>query len=230
MSGGSTWTDTYHPILRSYIPDVSERPSSMQPDNPSPLERLFRPKYYTEYNNRTNKIILHISAWRRYNLPGILLESQSTDYSLMSVSYTITGFKFKKESKNADTNNISISNHIASLTSNELLQVSTGRGLDFEENWTEELKNNILEDYKNGVSGGTVDIFCGDYYNAYGIKIIDWSVGQIIKPYDIVYFDNDLKPDKTQRYWRVVGREFSYNGSPKLHLELQEIVKIYQNS
>ena len=92
---------------------------------------------------------------------------------------------------------------------------------------TSEIKKNVLSDYANGVSNATVDTFCGDFYNANGDKIIDWSKGEIVRPYDIVYFEGDTKADGSQRYWRVTGRHFKYSGSPTVSLELQEIAKIY---
>lgn len=88
------------------------------------------------------------------------------------------------------------------------------------------ISDNIFEDYSNGVSNATVDVFCGDLYNSAGDKIKDWSKGEIISTGEIIYFDNDLNADKSQRYWRVTGRNFKYNGAPTISLELQEIVNI----
>lgn len=89
------------------------------------------------------------------------------------------------------------------------------------------LQENLLSDYKNGVSSATIDIFCGDMYNVVGSKIKNWKFGEIINVRDIVYFENDVDSNNNQRYWRVTGRKFIYDGSPKLSLELQEIVNIF---
>ena len=89
------------------------------------------------------------------------------------------------------------------------------------------LQENLLSDYKNGVSNATIDIFCGDMYNVVGSKIKNWKFGEIINVRDIVYFENDVDSNNNQRYWRVTGRKFIYDGSPKLSLELQEIVNIF---
>ena len=89
------------------------------------------------------------------------------------------------------------------------------------------LQENLLSDYKNGVSSATIDIFCGDMYNVVGSKIKNWKFGEIINVRDIVYFENDVDSNNNQRYWRVTGRKFIYDGSTKLSLELQEIVNIF---
>ena len=92
------------------------------------------------------------------------------------------------------------------------------------------ISDNILSDYANGVSVAKIDVFCGDLYNSLNTKVKDWSQGEIIDVGDVVYFDDNLKADQSQRYWRVTGRKFKYEGAPTLSLELQEIVSIVQNS
>lgn len=92
------------------------------------------------------------------------------------------------------------------------------------------ISDNILADYANGVSVAKIDVFCGDLYNSSNTKVKDWSQGEILDVGDVVYFDDDLKADQSQRYWRVTGRKFKYEGAPTLSLELQEIVSIVQNS
>lgn len=76
---------------------------------------------------------------------------------------------------------------------------------------------NILEDYKKGISNATISINCLDYYNSYGDKVVDWEKGEIIKVRDIVKVDGD------STLWRVTGRTFRKQGVPMVDLELQEI-------
>ena len=85
--------------------------------------------------------------------------------------------------------------------------------------------NNILSDYKNGVSSGNVTISCNDYFDGNGEKLIDWTKGEIPKLNQTVYFDNDLYQDKTQRYWKIKGRKFRKTGIPMIDLELEEVIK-----
>ena len=72
--------------------------------------------------------------------------------------------------------------------------------------------DNILSDYANGVPTATVDVFCG---------LGDWKNGEVIKPNEIVTFDDDIDDNGDKNYWRVTGRTFKYQGAPTLSLELQ---------
>ena len=85
---------------------------------------------------------------------------------------------------------------------------------------------NILSDYKDGISSASIEVFCGNYYDSNGNKAIDWDKGEILKVGDIIYINKDLYPDGTQRYWKITGRRFKYSGAPTLSLELQECKKI----
>lgn len=87
------------------------------------------------------------------------------------------------------------------------------------------ISDNILSDYKNGVSSGKVTISCNDYYDSNGERIINWANGQIPKANEIVYFDNDLYSDGEQRYWKIKGRTFRKVGVPMIDLELEEVIK-----
>lgn len=124
----------------------------------------------------------------------------------------------------ASSDNISLAKSIVNIVNNEILQENCKTN---NEKISSIIKSNILNDYSNGISTGNVDIFCMDLYNSNGIRIKNFSNGEIINPYDIVYFDNDYNKDGEQRYWRVVGRTIKYNGYPYLSLELAEIHKIY---
>lgn len=74
------------------------------------------------------------------------------------------------------------------------------------------VRDDILSDYANGVPTATVDVFCG---------LGDWKNGEVIKPNEIVTFDDDLDNNGDKNYWRVTGRTFKYQGAPTLSLELQ---------
>lgn len=74
------------------------------------------------------------------------------------------------------------------------------------------IRDNILSDYANGVPTATVDVFCG---------LGDWKNGEVIKPNEIVTFDDDIDDNGDKNYWRVTGRTFKYQGAPTLSLELQ---------
>lgn len=88
------------------------------------------------------------------------------------------------------------------------------------------IKNNIIENYSNGLSNGAVDLFCTDIYNSNGVLIKDWDKGEIIDVNDVIYFKNDFNKNNEQRYWRVTGRTFNDDGSPSLSLGLIELNRI----
>lgn len=71
----------------------------------------------------------------------------------------------------------------------------------------ESIRDNILDDYKNGVPTATIDLFCG---------LGDWKNGEIIQPNRLLQFEDE------DGYWRVTGRTFKYKGAPTLSLELQQ--------
>lgn len=90
--------------------------------------------------------------------------------------------------------------------------------------------NNILSNYKNGLSTANASICCADLYNTNGELIKNWSNGQIVEIGDVVRLDKDNNgnslwsyKDGTPMYWKVTGRNFRKVGVPMIDLELQEV-------
>ena len=79
------------------------------------------------------------------------------------------------------------------------------------------IKDNILNDYKNGLKTGIITVSCGNYYYENGSLAKDWSVGQILSVGDLV------KVNGNNTIWRVTGRNFRKTGVPMIDLELQEV-------
>lgn len=217
---GGNWETLTMPKFVITIPKPSSRPSDMEPISTT---YPYTPRYYTEQIIDNKKIIIHISSWIYGQVD---LDRGYKTIALSSATYNLIADTLTFDTISANTPNVETSTYVASLGSSEIQQVGTTRNIDGE-NMTSEIKKNVLSDYANGVSNATVDTFCGDFYNANGDKIIDWSKGEIVRPYDIVYFEGDTNADGSQRYWRVTGRHFKYSGSPTVSLELQEIAKIY---
>ena len=217
---GGDWETLTMPKFVITIPKPSSRPSDMEPISTT---YPYTPRYYTEQIIDNKKIIIHISSWIYGQVD---LDRGYKTIALSSATYNLIADTLTFDTISANTPNVETSTYVASLGSSEIQQVGTTRNIGGE-NMTSEIKKNVLSDYANGVSNATVDTFCGDFYNANGDKIIDWSKGEIVRPYDIVYFEGDTNADGSQRYWRVTGRHFKYSGSPTVSLELQEIVKIY---
>lgn len=84
------------------------------------------------------------------------------------------------------------------------------------------IANNILTDYSQGISIGNIEVFCTDLKYQNGTIAKNYDNGDILNINDIIYFDNDFDNNSNQRYWRIVGRTFDFNGSTKLSLELQQ--------
>lgn len=96
----------------------------------------------------------------------------------------------------------------------------------------DKVKEFILSDYANGVmSANQKDLACLDVYDISGNRVYDFSKGDIIKVGDVVRIDRDndgnsisYKQNGEPRYWRVVGRQVSKVGVPKIALSLREII------
>lgn len=92
------------------------------------------------------------------------------------------------------------------------------------------IANNIIEDYKNGISLAKITISCSDMFNIQGNKVKDFSNGEVLNVGDIVRVDKDNNGNSlwsytngTPMYWRVTGRKFRKAGVPMIDLELQEV-------
>lgn len=94
------------------------------------------------------------------------------------------------------------------------------------------IRRNILTDSKIGiVSANQKELACLDVYDISGNRVYDFSKGDIIKVGDVVRIDRDndgnsisYKQNGEPRYWRVVGRQVSKVGVPKIALSLREII------
>lgn len=178
--------------------------------------------YNVTYNILVGQDILNMGG--QYNITTdieddtqqIWINGRCERYVPISLEISIYGVKriinFNQEADN--TKNITSAKTKVSLSSSKLLQNSEN---------VNQIKNNILNDYKNGISSGNVTISCNDYYNKSNKKVIDWSQGQVPQVNQIVYFDNDLYADKSQRYWKIKGRTFRKTGVPMIDLELEEV-------
>lgn len=82
------------------------------------------------------------------------------------------------------------------------------------------LAENVLYDYKGGVTESVMTADCADYEVIGGGEPVDWSGrGEIIVPDDIVC-DED-----SGAYFKVTGRTFTKEGAPFQKLEIKQIYK-----
>lgn len=104
----------------------------------------------------------------------------------------------KSASINANYSGIEVN-----IPSNSLMQDDT---------LVETIRNNVLDDYEQGVATATLDVFCGTK--------IYYSSGDIISPNDVIQVDGD------DGLWRVTGRTLNYEAAPTMSLELQKLRRI----
>lgn len=155
-----------------------------------------------------------------YAQDDIVLETQS--YRANSITFTFFGEQLQIDFENQDvsSSNIAQAKTIVNLNSNELMQSNTRiNGVKI----STQIKDNIFSDYGNGISNGSVDLFCGNMYLENGTLAKNWANGEMLNVNDLVYFDNDVYSDNSQRYWRITGKRTSKSGVPKISLELQEV-------
>ena len=132
-------------------------------------------------------------------------------------------------SKNSNEKLLNISSdNIYEMKDSMFLSAQTKYNL--EENIYIHNGNEILENYKNGVSVANITIACLDLYDINGSKVKDFSKGEIIQVGDIVRVDKDNTAnslwsykDGSPIYWKVTGRNFRKTGVPMIDLELQEV-------
>lgn len=132
------------------------------------------------------------------------------NYYSTDLTFDIRTYKYSPENKK---NSFGEGNNIFSQSGNELLQQSLN-GTNIISNL---FANNILRDYSQGISNGTITVSCANYYDKIGNKVIDWSKGELLKVGDFIEVeDND-------KIWRITGRKFRKNATPFIDLELIEV-------
>lgn len=114
----------------------------------------------------------------------------------------------------ASDSNVNEVSTFASVDVNELIQQNTSfDGVKI----SEIIKSNIKNDYKNGVSNGTLKIPCVDFYTKTNNLRKSWVNGEMIETHDLLSIEGD------KGTWRVTGRKFRKSGVPLVDLEVQEI-------
>lgn len=205
--------------------------------------KTYRLNNFVKYNNKPYRFKANTSIsghpptetnyWEEKNIDKIYLSQSIPIFEFdtaVPVGGTqngrkVTSYEFSIRAKEAITYDINTKQFGQNITYTNpfsyLIQTDTRIG---DSKIVDIIANNIISDYSNGVASAKIDIFCDDYFDLNNKKVIDWDNGEIIDVCNIVYFDDDLYTDGTQRYWKVTGREFKYNGAPTISLELQECI------
>lgn len=117
----------------------------------------------------------------------------SVDISFYGDVYTVSF-----EEVDLSTSGIESADNAVSIPTNELMQNASD---------VEAIRDNILEDYANGVPTADIDLF--------------YDENNKINKGDIICFNDDLSKYGDMNLWRVTGKTLKYNGYPSLSLELQ---------
>ncbi len=104
---------------------------------------------------------------------------------------------------------------VANIQGSELLQ--TGTEYNNSIDMTTLIKNNIKDDYVNGISNGNIQLFCTDFFNSSDSNVLDFSTGSIIENNAVVSIIGD------DRKWKVTGRKFNYDGQSTTNIEVEEV-------
>lgn len=140
-------------------------------------------------------------------------------YEMNSLTASLYGlYRESEESEEIITFGYSKNNPI-SIEGNELLQNKTTIK-DKEITLSECIANNILSDYSEGVSTGTLTVAATNYFDKEGNKVVDISKGQTIKIGDVISIEGD------DRYWRVTGANQRKTGTPYMDLEVMQVKQI----
>ena len=127
----------------------------------------------------------------------------------------ITKITFSEKSASSD--NINSATNPVSIETSELFSDKTKvNGIEI----TDIVKSNILSDYSEGISNGTLTVAATNYFDKDGNKVVDISKGQTIKVGDVVNIEGD------NRRWRVTGANQRKGGTPYIDLEVMEVKQV----
>lgn len=199
------------------LPKVGESVGSFN-NGTSGAFNLGHPLISVKYIDTRNSIQLKMTTW-----VGGDITTNGTYYYLLNNSLSITADVLVANEETIYAGN---DGNKIELKGNELIQKQVGTQISP----ANIVVNNILEDYKMGITFGTLDVGCADYYTADGNKAIDWSSGEILQKGDVIRIDKDNNGTPALKHKngepivaRIISRNFSYLGKPILSVDWEEI-------
>lgn len=129
--------------------------------------------------------------------------------------------------KSASSANVASAKTVAKLNHNTLLQTGTTyKGTPI----ADIIRENVLADYKSGISTATLNCTCDDVYTTKGTLALNFSEGSTLRVGDIVRLDKShsgvsyyTKQDGSPQHFKVTGVTYGYDGYPYQNLELQAL-------
>ena len=174
---------------------------------------------FISYLGGENDELLEIRGqvnWNDYSVSvGTALKpTQYRDYYITDLVFNINAYTYSMKSKDVYYGE---GENFFELSSNELMQLNESSANPIVDN----IANNILSDYYNGISSGKITVACDDYYDKANKKIVDLSSGQLIKTGDFVEIEGNDKQ------WVVTGRNLRKTGTAYIDLEVMEVKPVY---
>lgn len=100
---------------------------------------------------------------------------------------------------------------------------------EFQDSLKTILRNQVLQDYADGIKIAKISVFPSDLYTIHNIMEKNWKNGEILEVDEVVRIENkegnNVIYDKNHNevYWRVIDRKVRYEGQILIDLVLQEI-------
>lgn len=151
-------------------------------------------------------------------------------YDGLQVEISFKGTKRKVSfdlTKSASSANVASAKTVAKLNHNTLLQTGTTyKGTPI----ADIIRENVLADYKSGISTATLNCTCDDVYTTKGTLALNFSEGSTLRVGNIVRLDKShsgvsyyTKQDGSPQHFKVTGVTYGYDGYPYQNLELQAL-------
>lgn len=153
-----------------------------------------------------------------FNMSGVEYEyiPQTLEISFYGNKKTIKLTPIDVSEQTSDLYNTTLA-----LNTNTLIQSNT---MINDTKISTQIKNNIFNDYKNGVRTCKVKIAMNNLYYEDGTLVKDFKKGEILSVGDIIKFKL-LKPNN-YGLWRILGAEYIYEDAPYINLTLMEVKKV----
>lgn len=157
-------------------------------------------------------------------------ETLCNRYTATQLNVTFNGDKRVvsfDNTKSASSANVASAKTVAKLNHNTLLQTGTTyKGTPI----ADIIRENVLADYKNGISTATLNCTCDDVYTTKGTLALNFSEGGTLRVGNIVRLDKShsgvsyyTKQDGSPQHFKVTGVTYGYDGYPYQNLELQAL-------
>lgn len=173
-----------------------------------------------------NGNFLHLSSARPRKMysESVINIPYEKQYSDFDYSILVTN-RYDRVFFDDETTNVNYKNSVT-LQTNEFFGL---RNVDFGDSPKTILRNQVLQDYADGIKIAKISVFPSDLYTINSTLVKNWKNGQILEIDDVVRVENkdgnNVMYDKNYQevYWRVIDRKVKYEGQILLDLVLQEI-------